>query len=242
MCQGCRSDVTNVYNERFLSCKEQRRRSGRYWFNHRRVWHVWFCSVWFHPWPYAQIQVSIQCASAEMNDDLLNWSFQWTCRPLLFRTLRETTLAAYVLTLAGMLSYTFTSKLEYIAVMFVTAGATGYVFALSQVCLSIAGLMFCFVLFWLRDFSKVFHDGLFARWFRIRRRAYLSRARSYLCWPFKCFSSNIRDFLHGTRRHSSERLRLDHMQQHVLCGPFRGSSGHSVNSSWIEETESKSSG
>lgn len=46
----------------------------------------------------------------------------------LFRTFfRETTLAIYIMTLIGMAAYTFTFKLSYIAVTFVTAGATGCV-------------------------------------------------------------------------------------------------------------------
>lgn len=39
---------------------------------------------------------------------------------------RETTLAVYVFVLASMAAYTFTFKLEHIAVTFVTAGVTGY--------------------------------------------------------------------------------------------------------------------
>lgn len=45
---------------------------------------------------------------------------------------RETTLAVYGMAVVGMVAYTFTFKLELIAVTFVTAGAVGYVLHLIQ--------------------------------------------------------------------------------------------------------------
>jgi hypothetical protein len=79
---------------------------------------------------------------------------------------RETTLAVYIFVLASMAAYTFTFKLDHIAITFVTAGVTGY---LANIILHICLMSFLgFIKIGFGQFLmtycsfQVFYDGILA--------------------------------------------------------------------------------